>query len=276
VAKTKLSWVVLALVLLLAGTASAQVIAGSAVNFTSKTTIPASLVTGIWNHSGTLTLKCDGCTTILSAPGIVESTIGGFKFPDATVQTTAANFGANALLIDPDKWASDTIAQCAGGHAWYANPASRATTSSATRFQVLLPATITGVRFFSAVTAASSYVCRVWNFNGVSGATGSVSTTGVGHYQCNFSSPVSFSLGVGKTYKVSVYGGDTGGGTTTTRLESCSGSMPVPGIPGGPSQNGGPNLMWGALGDESAGDGDTFPNVNSSNVYVITPVFTVP
>jgi len=143
----KLTRVVLALLLLsLSSTAAAQVLGGSAVTFTSRLTPPTGLGTGIWNHSGTLTLKCSGCVTILSAPGLIESTVGGFKFPDATVQTTAAAGVVNATEF----WSSINMwNECvdASGNA-NPPPIGVAQEKDGQRFYFTTAATITGVRFF--------------------------------------------------------------------------------------------------------------------------------
>jgi len=73
------------------------------------------MVNGDWNYwdnlphmysipTGNVGIGTDNPTEKLTVTGIVESTLGGFKFPDGTIQTSASSGGGDTVMEIFTEW----------------------------------------------------------------------------------------------------------------------------------------------------------------------------
>jgi hypothetical protein len=261
---------------LFVGRANAQVLGGSAVTFTSRLTAPSGLVTGLWNHSGVLTLKCSGCVTVLSAPGIIESTSGGFKFPDTTIQTTAATTAGSTFWSSVNMW--NECVDASGN----ANPPAIgvAQEKDGQRFYFSSPPPgktikVTGVRF---IWNGPNKTIRTALFQAHANTfltSVDVNTTGTATYESVFASPITITPYV--SYTVSIY--ET---SASNNIQPCA--------PNGANaaNNGLLNFPFSAssyrvvtnhyfCGGACASTNTTQPTsqLSTSQVFPIEPIFTV-
>ena len=116
--------------------------------FSGGATFPGS---GIWNTSGNVGIGTPSPGQKLTVTGIVESTSGGFKFPDSTVQTTAAapitygsgsNISCSSGSFVSRKWNAQTCSfsgccgsfSCTTGSGWLDAPPTCSYISGCTAF----------------------------------------------------------------------------------------------------------------------------------------------
>ena len=236
-------------------------------------------------HAGsvlTQTLTVGGTETLRTA-GVVESTTGGFKFPDATIQTSAATNTANSLFVDPAGMVTTTTANCGGGHTKNSEvyeslsntvtaPTMR-TTSNA--FMLTSAGHITGGVFWTEATSVTMTVA-LWeagNNNTTASATCTVAVTTAGKYSCTFASPVASV--VGGSWAISVFSGNQ----VYTTIANCSTGAyynnPPPVASISTAVIGGPNLLWTGSFFADSTTGIAKPSSGGA-AYPISPTFTIP